>query len=141
MKHSTRFQPKLKKHDLVFLTHWTKLPVHDSNEISPVANSLHFIVEPSNTSSKISHVFNGATRKVPNEKLRLVHWTDLASMRFALRDHQLADLSKDLLRSNRFLSKNQSNTWKSNVPLHLVANHQFFSVFFTNSKGSHNFCT
>ena len=42
-KHATKFQPKFKKHDLVFLTHQNKLAVHDSNEISPVAHSLRFV--------------------------------------------------------------------------------------------------
>ena len=109
-KNSTQFQPRFWKNDLVFLTHWTKLPIHDSNELSPVANSMHFVIEPGPTSSKIAHVFNGTTRKVPNEKLWLIHWTDMASMRTALRDHQQADLSAELLRSNRFLSADQSKT-------------------------------
>ena len=74
---------------------------------------MHFVIEPGPTSSKIAHVFKGSTRKVPNEKLHLIHWTDLASMRTALRDHQLSDLGKDLLRSNRFLSADQSKTWRS----------------------------
>ena len=65
-KNSTPYQPKFKKNDLVFLTHWTKLLLHDSNEISPVANSMHFVIEPGTISSKIAHVFNGSTRKVPN---------------------------------------------------------------------------
>ena len=122
---------------MVFLTQWTKLPVHDSNEISPVPNSLHFIVELGTTSSKISHVFNGTTREVPNEKLQLVHWTDLASMRSALRDHQLADLSKDLLRSNRFLSKNQSNTWKSILDPHDIPEDVFDQLSKDANSGDH----
>ena len=51
-KHATRFQPKFKKNDLVFLTHWNKLSIHDSNEIAPVANSLHFVTQPGFTSTK-----------------------------------------------------------------------------------------
>ena len=49
-KQATKFQPKFKKYDLVFLTHQSKLPVHDSNEISPVAHSLHFVTMPGFTS-------------------------------------------------------------------------------------------
>ena len=95
------------------LTHQSKLAVHDSNEISPVAHSLYFVTQPGFTSSKICNVFDGSSRKVQNEKLHLLCWTDLVNLRGVLQDHQLADLGKDLLRSNKYLAPDQSKTWKS----------------------------
>ena len=112
-KQATKFQPRFKKYDLVFLTHQSKLPVHDSNEISPVAHSLHFITRPGFTSSKICNVFDGFSKKVQNEKLHLLCWTDLVNLRGVLQDHQMADLGKDLLRSDRYLSPDQSRTWRT----------------------------
>ena len=112
-KQATKFQPRFKKFDLVFLTHQSKLAKHDSNELSPVAHSLHYVTQPGFTSSSICNVFDGSSRRVQNTKLHLLSWTDLVNLRGVLQDHQMADLGKDLLRSNRYLAPDQSKTWKT----------------------------
>ena len=112
-KQATKFQPRFKKFDLVFLTHQSKLAKHDSNEISPVAHSLHYVTQPGFTSSSICNVFDGSSRRVQNTKLHLLSWTNLVNLRGVLQDHQMADLGKDLLRSNRYLAPDQSKTWKT----------------------------